>query len=360
MVQSVNWRRVLRVASWNAMFLVCGLGLVAVAIESWLRLTWPFAHSAQAYAFVVGVGRFLAPHTEVRWTDHNEFWTVLRANSLGFLDREPPSPELARTACHVAFVGDSLVESRAVTVADKLQVRLEEMAADRLPDLDVVTTAWGVRGMGQIQQLPMWDKWIRHSSPDVVALVWVHNDYEDNMRTDWYGWGATAHRNSGNRIVLRLPGAREGREVPWTGLPAKQPSFLATLLQTEVRRYRYLRMQADRAEASPAPQIEFTAFALDQWQERAARAGSRIVVLSTHVMRMPLSWMTEAPFEHLVPLAKSKGIPLVDQYDYIVRQGGDPRDANWQRDRHWNPAGARWAAEAMLEYLASNPEVCDA
>ena len=105
---------------------------------------------------------------------------------------------------------------------------------------------------------------------------------------------------------------------------------------------------------------DFTAFALDQWLERTQRAGSRLVVLSTHVMRLSWPSAPQEPFERLVPMAEARGIPLVDQYDYIVRQGGDPRDANWREDSHWNAQGHQWAAEAMLEHLARSPGVCGA
>ena len=50
-------------------------------------------------------------------------------------------------------------------------------------------------------------------------------------------------------------------------------------------------------------------------------------------------------------MLEARDIPVVDQYDYIVRRGGDVRDASWRQDRHWNPQGHQWAAEAMLEWL---------
>jgi len=42
---------------------------------------------------------------------------------------------------------------------------------------------------------------------------------------------------------------------------------------------------------------------------------------------------------------------VIDQYDFIVRHGGDPRRALYQFDMHWTQEGHRWAAEALLEYL---------
>ncbi len=377
-MRRVTWRRALRVAGWNAVLLACGLGLVVVAAEGWLRLTRPFRDRAWTTSYVPGVTRVFAPHSDSRWTDHNEFWQVSRANSLGFLDREPPSPELARAGCHVAVVGDSFVEALQVALADKSHVLVERIAAARFPHLDVVTTAWAVNSIGQVQQLPMWDKWIRLWSPDLVVLLFVHNDFSDNARGDWTGGGgetelsldvegpriATAHRAAGGRFVLRLPGTTLVPREPEGGWTLELPVGLRPWLLPWWRRQRGL-LATERGggaplpgEVLPNPDLGFTAFALEQWRDRTQRAGSQLVVLSTNIMRLDQPPAPEEPFERLVPIVEALDIPLVDQYDYIVRRGGDPREASWRQDWHWNPQGHQWAAEAMLEHLEENPGIC--
>ena len=87
--------------------------------------------------FVHGVGVLLRPDTEVRWTNRLDIWAVSRTNRLGFPDREPPSPKRAPAGCHIAIIGDSFVEALQVTIPEKFQVRLEEMAARELPALGV-------------------------------------------------------------------------------------------------------------------------------------------------------------------------------------------------------------------------------
>ena len=154
-------RRAMRVALWNAALCGVGLGVVAAAGEVWFRLRSPFHGTPKPMEFVPGAGVLIKRNSEVRWTNMRDFWTVSRTNSFGFLDREPPSPERARAGCHVAFVGDSFVEAREVPVADKFHVKLEEMAAQRLPGLDVVTSAWSRSATGQVAQMPYYDKWIR-------------------------------------------------------------------------------------------------------------------------------------------------------------------------------------------------------
>lgn len=39
----------------------------------------------------------------------------------------------------------------------------------------------------------------------------------------------------------------------------------------------------------------------------------------------------------LSTLAEAGGIPVIDQYDYILRQGGKIEEAHWVHDWHWNP-----------------------
>ena len=115
------------------------------------------------------------------------------------------------------------------------------------------------------------------------------------------------------------------------------------------------------SEASPAfweYMLEFTAFGLDQFKSRADRDGAALVVLTTHRVRMLDDW--GAPFfATLSAMAEERGVPVIDQHEYVLRQGMDIRDVHWERDFHWNADGHRLAAEAVLEWLGENRWVCD-
>ena len=101
--------------------------------------------------------------------------------------------------------------------------------------------------------------------------------------------------------------------------------------------------------------LDFTGFALDQFRERADRDGAALVILSIHHM----GTRGHLGFDRLAALAESRGIPVINQHDYITRQGAVPwKDATWAHDGHWNAAGHRWAAEALLEYLKENQATC--
>ena len=164
------------------------------------------------------------------------------------------------------MIGDSHVEARQVPIADKFHVRLEELAAEELRHLDITTSAFGIWGTGQVNQLAYYE-------------------------------------------------------------------FARTL----------------------RPALDFTAFALDQFRERADRDGAALVILSSHY----IGTRGDLGFDRLTALAKPRGIPVIDYNDFVLRQGAEPRrDARWKHDAHWNTAGHRWAAEALLEYLKENQEIC--
>ena len=101
--------------------------------------------------------------------------------------------------------------------------------------------------------------------------------------------------------------------------------------------------------------LDTTAFALDQFKTRADRDGAVLVILATDA----LGASRDERFDWLNAMAKARGIPVINLYDYIIRQGGRTWDARWPDDIHWNPTGHRWAAEALLEFLKEHPETCD-
>ena len=358
-VRHVRLRRALRVAAWNLALLAGGAVALLVAGETWLRATQPFVQQHAAYEWVPGVGSHLVPHSEVRWTNWRDFSVVSRVNSFGFLDREPPSPARARASCHVAIVGDSFVEARQVPLRDKVHVRLEEMAARRLPTVDVTTTGWGRGNSGQIHQLFFLDKWIHRFSPKLVVLVFVDNDMENNTRLWRAGMSASLGRDGQIARRTRAPSRSLGRSS-WTGVFAQK----ARDVYWHFAVFRYVRMKTVAFHPRPTvPSLswaQYTAFALDQWLERTRQAGASLVVFASHTMRTTASPFRggERQFDWLARQAAKRRIPMVDQFDYIARSGGLVSDAHWRHDAHWSPQGHQWAAEAMLEWLGQNLWTC--
>ena len=422
-------RRALRLAGWNAVGLMAGLTLIGLAGEAWLRATVPFTESYTPMAFVPKVGFLLRPDTEVRWTNGLDFWTVSRSNSLGFLDREPPVPERAARSCHIAVIGDSFVDARHVPIADKVQVRLEELAAQELPYLDVTTSAFGMPGTGQVNQLPFYDEYAKRLRPKLIVLIFVPNDFIDNfplwtsLRTGldpehlYYAFASRAE-DSGFRLhppdpdferfmLPRLanlaakpqrvflqgsyfyqwlhhkhsllffqPGARfQAERVAKMELLSRHPAYAPLLdgwrplsrgntrmwlANEEVPSFFALFQEgtASPKGSPPTPFLKetlaFTAFGLEEFKKRAERDGAALAILSIHRVRR----FGGGVFARINAMAEERGIPVIDQADFIRRQGAELRDAQFPHNGHWNPAGHQWAAEALLKHLKENQNVC--
>ena len=223
-----GWRRrALRIAAWNLLIAIAGLALAAGGAEVYLRLAQrtdpPFTRVERHIAFVPGVGLLVRPGAEVRYSNHREFWTVSRANGLGFVDREPIDPRRAAESCHIAAIGDSFVQALEVPIADKFHVRLEDLAARALPGLDVTTSAWGSAGTGTINQLPFYDVYARRMEPKILILVFFENDFRDNAPLHLaYQTGrdpdrhpfVTAVQAENGTMTLRPPSADGAVKIP--------------------------------------------------------------------------------------------------------------------------------------------------
>ena len=406
-------RRVLRLLGWNALLLLVGVVLAAIAGEAYFRLTTPFTGSSRLLEFVPNVGFLWPPNTEIRFTNGLDFWNVSRTNRLGFLDREPPRPERAAATCHISMIGDSFVEAKHVPIHDKFHVRLEELAADEFPHLNVTTSAFGIEATGQVQQLPFYDEYARLLHPGLLVLVFVPNDFADNppvlrtltlrgverewklrsepavrrrpdgklelslpqdrlpsssrIRTSWAAARAmekkTADRSwlafwlRAKKRALFPPPARPSRFIREVEALRRQPGYAALLEGWRPTGVHAMILVFARRDLPPLFEdaLQYTAFALEQFQQRADRDGAKLVILATHTLKVHGTLM----FERLSQMAAVLGIPVIDQSDYILRQGARLGDARWHDNVHWNPAGHRWVAEALLEYLAEHPAICD-
>ena len=369
--------------------------LIGIAGEAYFRMIGRFGdvltglESDPAYwRFEPGVGLLRPPHAELALSNGVEFWTVQRANSLGFLDREPIDPARAAESCHITIIGDSFVEAKEVPLSDKLQVRLEELAAHEAPHLDVTTSAFGITRTGQVNQLPFYDRYARRMSPDMVVLVFFQNDFWDDNPTEKYAltpgyvperlpygqavpdedgnirWlppaidfsdavftRATESRNSWrNRAIYRA--AEASYFMRWLGIKTKlisvndpvyrwfQPS------EDSVRRYtEQMRLMEDRG--AMFDKWAFTQFGLEQFKRRADHDGVALAILAVYDSHD----RGDALFDRMSEAAGSLGIPVISQRDYIVRQGGRVEDARFLEDFHWTSKGHQWAAEAIWEHI---------
>lgn len=409
MKTSLGWRAS-RLVSWNLLFIGAAATLIFIFAEAWFRLTKPHRDLDWRPAhFAPGVGLLQEPGLTKRLRNGFGEWAETRANSLGFLDREPPEPERAAQSCHIAILGDSFVEASQVPIADKFQVRLESLAAQALPRMNVTTSAFGVPGAGQVSQLPLWDEYAKGLAPKILVLVFVPNDFPNNSKLlmsldlgsdpDHMPY-AYAEKTATGAIELRPPDPnwRSLTVAADYSLPVAASRFLArrslfyrwltvkfsligdeyaewnTTFQERMallrQRPRYAsafrgweaknggEMQLLAVSENPPPifkeALEFTGFALDEFKRRADRDGVRLVILAVHHVGD-----SRNPFQvTLNDLATNRGIPVLSQHDHILRQGGAIEDANWPYDSHWTPAGHQWAAEVLLDYLKQNPEIC--
>ena len=419
-----KYARALRMAAWNALFIISGLLLIALVGEIYLRLANPFLEDSIPRKFVDGVGLIREPNAELRhakWEADN--FVVSHTNSQGFLDREPVSPERAAAGCHIAFIGDSFVEAKEAPIPDKFHVRLEEMAARELPHLAITAQAYGIGNTGQIHQIPFYDEYARRLKPNLLILVFFLNDFADNSTALYslaYGLDPdrmphmSAQRDESGAIKLRPPDPEYARfllpELPkawhenaidrlvrvsyfakwvdlkriaavrprinairarigasaetdpqvaaWANIIAARPCCASLLGNWQPARWRHVDIQFTEEHLPPIleEELEYTAFGIDQFKRRADRDGAKLAILSASAY---MGTRDDPQFDRLSAIAEARGIPVFSDYDYIVRQGHDAGRGRFYADPHWNAVGHQWVAEAVLEWLKQNQEVCD-
>jgi len=190
---------------------VAAIALLCAVGEVFFRFRAPFSEPVWPLLVDSTFGTTFIPGKEVRVTNGVDFWTATRANSIGFLDREPPGAKASGT-CRVLFVGDSFVEAAQVPIEQKLQVVFEQIHRERLPEQKVETLALGFSGTGQANQLQFYDVFGHNFAPDVVVLVFVNNDFANNsavLEAVRNGW----HPDHAPRLFFRRD-RRSGQFVP--------------------------------------------------------------------------------------------------------------------------------------------------
>jgi hypothetical protein len=399
------------------------LSSLLAAGEINLRSRLPFNQISWPTQFDQRYGWIFTPGATVNWTNHIDYWTSTKVNSIGFLDREPPAAGAHPGVCRIAFIGDSFVEAAQVAIPDKFHVVFEQMANMQIQyGRRVQTFALGLSATGQSNQLPYYDVFARPLTPDVVVLVFVLNDFANNstwLESIRNGWGPLHPP----RLFFE-PGTIPGTFAPlpidplWvnyilppapneSGHPPSWISYLsghsylynwlyAGFLSNSKTLSAWLtgnplpwadvylsrQMDIERMTGNPSmfgnwnprtvdmdsmfaqPDLPpvfndallITGHALDEFKLRSRTDGFHLVIFSS--ASISTEGQGRMAFLRLKKLASDRGIDLVDQYDYITSKGHDPSEASFKHDPHWNEQGHILAAEALLEYFQSHPDIC--
>ncbi len=138
--------------------------------------SWPSMHNPK-------VGFTFQPGAKVNWGGvkgvPQEFCVSEYANSLGLLEREPPTSK-AQGTLRIVLLGDSFLEAAQVKMSDKFHVLMERTLTKAL-GRPIQTVALGYSGMGTANLLAFWEEWGRTYAPDLVVLLVVNNDLMNNL-----------------------------------------------------------------------------------------------------------------------------------------------------------------------------------
>jgi hypothetical protein len=396
---------------WTTILLV-NVGLFAAflgAAELAMRFAYPCdpAKNSWHWRFVPGIGEIYESNSLVRHSNRFDYCVEQRANGLGFLDRDPPVWEAVKDKLRVAIVGDSVVEATQVPLADKVQIELEKLLG--AGGTDAYVSAYGISGLGQVQELALFKKFGLALHPQVVVLVVVGNDLKNNswlleaisagfspdtpydveiQPPDWHIiypvpiadvkrlpkpprsapvpswsdwlWGHSAlyafalhHAAYQWPMIHGLIGGRapDDPTLFWIDYLSRDPA-LAPLLAGWPRDgapigkiFEY----PDRPLAFDFA-IRATEYVMDEWVALAAREHFRLIALMRNdfdeVPGQASAW------RHILA---ERNIPTIWHADFLRSRGYDQDSSHFRRDGHWSPLGHRWAAEAIADSLKSAP-----
>ena len=179
---------------------------------------------------------------------------------------------------------------------------------------------------------------LRHPSPDTqrerlssfqdYPLVIRHWRNTDSLLVHWLG------RKIGLKTLWRMsPFHTRAEEL------VRRPGYESTLDGWDPADIADISMSNFLTQPDPPPvfqeALEFTAFALDEFRRWTKRDGAELVILASHTMGRS----GDPLFERMADMARERGIPVINQSDYIARQGGKIEDARFAHDDHWSAQG---------------------
>ena len=280
-----------------------------------------------------------------------QFRTAVRINENGLRDRER-SYDRHNDNQRILVLGDSFAWGYGVEESERFSQRLEET-------LGVEVINGGVSGYSTDQEL-LWyrNEGIKYET-DLVILVVAGNDVGDNeqqlVSTIYYK----------PKFVIE-----KGQLIP-TGHPVPKTSpqglFVYSLSQRSalayflIQRYFDLLTLYGRARATPKPEnsqasgtgvgkepFELTIALIDEMKNIAESRKAKFMIVTTD------RWWNHPSgesYEDFVAIMRSEGFLVLDVESM---PGFDPEEMLIPDDGHWSPAGHKFVATKIEDFIKSN------
>ncbi|MFH0952865.1 MAG: hypothetical protein V1873_00895 [Verrucomicrobiota bacterium] len=359
--------------------------LVALAaVELGLRLFFPQVQQHDLmFQYDPELGWTFLPDKRGSIVYEGEVAHYIRTNPEGFRDRPfPPPGEPVR---RVIVIGDSFVSN--ISVGDD-EVFTEQME-QRLPETTVMNC--GVNGYGQVQEYLLLRRLLATYRPEVVVtVVYVGNDFHDNLDQSWIRrprpW---ARLSAGGPDVEIVPGGEWHPAPPrvrswsdrfWRGLhlrgfvESRADYFRHRLRVTgsktrALSRYRPPELDLSRKKLSPESEEGYRV--LERMLVRIVRLckerGARclFVVAPTEDQVDPERWAQllkrhrvapsdcdpAAPDRRLVEFAGREGLDLLDLLPLLRDAAAKGTPMYYTKEMHWTAEGNLVVADAVLDFI---------
>jgi hypothetical protein len=99
--------------------------------------------------------------------------------------------------------------------------------------------------------------------------------------------------------------------------------------------------------------VDYTRYALSYIQQMTNQDNTKLVILAASQMGLRQAGGGGA-LKFLKKISYELGIPVIDQYEYVVKNNYEPMDMQFLHDGHWSKLGHITAAKAVEDYVREN------
>ena len=329
----------------------------------------------------------------------SEFTTEIVYNNEGFRDNDF---ELKKKGFRVAILGDSYVDAQQVPFEHMFANQLEDLMNHDLRSIEVMN--FGVSGYGTDQELIMLGNKVLKYKPDVVLLMYVHNDIQEiytnnlikyengefiyvihNPNPLWKNFKAFI-RNLHTyyylkKKTLQIPFLLRtldkikifavkllGEELVENHFPqiAKDVKHIIDRAGLSIELQAFLDPLSDEVKALWDFEFKLLKEIQNVLQQNNIKFGMVIITKSFQLDGSALDeylskyqidksqFVVNNPNKTLVEFAEKNNIPILDLYPLFKKYSDAGKMLHYRKDGHWNKLGNTLAAGEIYKFLIEN------